>query len=314
VRVELTHGVFGAPDTLMDLISLLRSFAAGRHDWVAEPSAVDVARAYFAEHAPSLAATCADLAMKGTVAGQAWTPAAERSSLVRVHAEDLHEHVEDLCRSAVLVVEDQDSDGRFIHALAVAFGADRILLALQKHWLAIDHGGGSGGVAKVAKIAAARFHRCARVAALFDSDRLVPGTHTGSYDKAKTLVEAGIVVHVLALREAENYVPNRVLFTCDRKPSQASRKLDALKTLTPAQRGHFDMKHGFRNSVPAEQSELFARLDPKVTAALKEGFGSDLLHRMDAMSGQLTESDFTSIAPDIVAEIRSLLGEIAKVI
>jgi hypothetical protein len=215
----------------------------------------------------------------------------------------------------VLVVEDQETDGCFVRALAEIFRADRLRRALSKDWLLIVHGGGSGSLARVAREAARRFHRSIRVSALYDSDRLVPGTHTGCHTKANALAADAIVVHVLELREAENYVPNKVLASCG-KPSHAARKLGLLKRLTPQQRGHFAMKKGFGPAcvVPPEQAELFADLDSEILIGLRDGFGNDLLHRLSAMSSQLTERDFAAQGIDVDAEIRRFLGKIATVI
>jgi hypothetical protein len=315
VRVELAPEVFQVPDALTDLLRLLRYFADGRHDWVADPVVIDLAHGYFVAQAPNIASVCADLATKGTVAAQAWTASNEQTRIVRVEARTLSSYTEDLARPAVLVVEDQESDGFFITTVAKVFGFDRVQTALSRHWLEIRHGGGSGGVAKVAMAEVSRFSLCIRVAALLDSDRFVPGDRTRSHDKADQLSAAGVLVQVLELREAENYVPNRVLAGCG-KPREADKKLSALKRLTPDQRGHFDMKKGFAvgGTVRAEQTGLYQGLDTRDLVALRGGFGTDLLRRLDEMSTHLTEHDFDSIGPRVVQELRALLGKIASVI
>lgn len=311
MRVDLAEDVFGAAEALPDLLVLLRCFAEGRHDWVAGPEVIAAAQRYLSEHAPRLAATSAGLARKGTVAS-AWRGGRDRSSRVRVGPGDLADHAADLCRPAVLVVEDHESDGCFVRALAEVFRAQRLRHALSEGWLEIVHGGGSRLVT-VAESAAARYRRRVRAAALLDSDRLLPGQRTGSHRKAEQLVRAGVAVHVLELREAENYVPTRVLGLPSRSGDH-SRKARLLGRLSPEQRGHYDMKRGFGSAVPVEQAILFGRLDSGTVIGLRGGFGKDLLRRLADVCADLTERDFASLGPEVATELRTLLATFTSVI
>lgn len=314
MRVSLDADVFSAPESLTDLIRLGHTFAKGPHDLIAEPKAIAVAVQYFSQYASGLAQTYAALAQKGTVA-TAWTAAPVASPVIQVTGADLADHAEDLCRPAVIVVEDLDSDQHFIKALCTVFRAHRLRTALTAGWIEFAHGGGTGGVERVAKQEAERFKRLKRVAALFDSDRLVPGASTGSHEKADRLRAKGVIVHVLEFREAENYVPNRILAGVhyQRKTHQ---KLQHLKQLSPPQRAHFDMKHGFRKTrgISAEQQSLYQGLPPATVRGLDEGFGEHLLRWLEASSGSLTERDFASLGDDVVAELRALLGKLTSVI
>lgn len=316
MRVDLAAEAFDAAEALPDLLGLLRCFAEGRHDWVAGPDVINAAERYLTEHAPRLAATSVWLARKGTVAS-VWSGGCDRAALVRVGADDLTDHAADLCRPAVLVVEDHDSDGCFVRVLAEVFCAQRLRHALSQGWVEIAHGGGSSLV-KVAESVAGRYRRRVRAAALLDSDRLVPGQRTGSHRKAERLASVGVVVHVLELREAENYVPNRVLELPDRTGERA-RKVHLLRRLTPEQRGHFDMKNGFGPAhgppaVPVEQVILFGQLDPSTLMGLRGGFGRDLLRRFAEAGAQLTEADFASLGAGVATELRSLLATLTSVI
>lgn len=272
MRLELSADVFADAEALPDLLRLLRCVAEGRHDWEADPVVQEAAARYFAHHLPRLAGTYATLGRKGAVAA-VWRGVSERTTVVRVCAADLDDHVEDLARPAVVVVENHQSDGSFLRVIARVFRAHRLESALERGWLQIDHGGGDT-LASVAEAAAVRFRLRTRVAAMLDSDRWLPGQRTPAHDKADRLSRIGIVVHVLELREAENYVPNRVLQTVGR-PGAASRKLDLLKQLTSEQRGHFNMKEGFGpdNRPPAirpEQRTLYAGVSQRVLNGLRE--------------------------------------------
>lgn len=164
-----------------------------------------------------------------------------------------------------------------------------------------------------------------RVVALLDSDRRRPLERTRAHEKAEDLQNLGILVHVLELREAENYVPNRVLsFVIARsrdvqRKRDAKRKLEYVKRLSLTQRGYYDMKIGFRQkgdmfAIHSEQKELFDGLDDRIVRALGSGFGQDLLVTLERQCGSLTEEDFSKLGAGVVAELHKLLSMISSVV
>jgi hypothetical protein len=314
VRVSLATDALADAGALTDILLLLRTFAIGRHDLVAEPEEIDALRKYLATHAPGQPDPSSDLARKGTVAAM-WTASQTQGTVVRITGQTLADSTADLCQPAVVVVENFESDGAFIRSIAKVLRSSRVSEALHEGWFLIESGGGGGEVPKVAVAKARHFRTVIRVAVLLDSDRWLPGERTKAHDKADFLASIGIVAHVLEFREAENYVPNRAL-AATRSPRHASQRLNHLKRLTPAQRAHFDMKRGFGPSgqVRAEQVTLYSALYPNVIHGLREGFGSDLLRQLEDRSDTLTESDFASLGDGAVEELRSLLAKLASVI
>ncbi|MGH3943011.1 MAG: hypothetical protein ACRDTG_31190 [Pseudonocardiaceae bacterium] len=316
MRVEFALEVFTRDGPMPPIVKVLECVAEGRHDWSADPPTLDAAESYFNIHAPKMSATYLELGRKGLV-GAAWQPSSA-TALVHVMLSDLADVAEDLCRPAVLVVEDLNSDGFFVHAIAQVFRADRILEALSQGWLVIRHAGGEPLVT-VAQADRCTFRREVRVVALLDSDRWLPQQRTRAHDKADDLRKSGILVHVLELREAENYVPNRVLSATIARPRDAQRKLKYVKRLTLVQRGYYDMKYGFRRrngtiAVRNEQQELFHSLEEETMRALAEGFGRNLLSKLKQNCASLTVDDFAKLGPGVVAELRELLLMINKVV
>ncbi|MDG4791838.1 hypothetical protein O7626_39170 [Micromonospora sp. WMMD1102] len=325
MRVELAPEVFAdtddrtGPYSLADLhrvYDLLRCFAEERHEWVvADVAVVAAVRDFVSSHLPKLAGTYTALAEDAAVAVNAWTGTTQATTEpVTVSRANLADYSDDLCQRAVIVVENQESDGHFLETVAYVLNHERILTAFRNRWVEIGHGGGSD-LMKAALAAGNRFRRVIRVVAVLDSDRLIPRQRTGSHDKARTLKELDIGVHVLVRREAENYVPDKVLAGVG-KLAEASARLDRLKQLTPEQRGHYDMKHGFTKihkspDATRAHAELFPDLDHRTRSALHDGFGSDLLSRMHTCREALTEHDFAQLGPDVVAELRALLATIA---
>jgi hypothetical protein len=153
---------------------------------------------------------------------------------------------------------------------------------------------------------------------LLDSDRLIPGELTPAHDNADKLRSIGATVHVLELREIENYIPNRALAAF--KPIHvASYRLRYLKLLAFDQRGVYDMKKGFgpANQPPMihpKQSGVFGTLSPETLRGLRAGFGDNVVMQMVRMMDTLSERDFRSIGSGVENEIVALLQGIASVL
>jgi hypothetical protein len=320
MQLDMRPEIFDNAAALPSIINLLTCVQDGRHVWVADESDIPAAEAYLREHAPRLADAYIGLARKGLVEVQ-WVAAVEKPTVVCIEADSLNDLAHDLYRPAVLAVENKDSDGSFWIALWNIFGAERLIKALQYGWLEIRHGGGSGSLPSVVRSEIALFRRQVRVAVLFDSDRLVPGESTQAHENAADLIDRGAVVHVLELREIENYIPNRVLAAI--KPLRISSfRLRFLKRLNSAQRGVYDMKRGFGPAtpprrppdIPAQQIALFNDLPADVLSGLRSGFGENIVKQMMEMVISLTEADFLTLGDSIVPEITTVIRKIASIL
>jgi hypothetical protein len=186
---------------------------------------------------------------------------------------------------------------------------------VKRDWLVIDNGGGLAGACRRAREEREKFRLIPRVAALFDSDRMVPASSEKAHALAERLRGHDILVHVLEFREAENYIPNRVLHTL--KPYHLIHpRIDALKRLSHEQRGHFDMKRGFdrTSGVPDSQKVLFAGVPSQVIAMLGQGFGSNVIEELGERADALGEADFAGLGPDVCRELRSILEMLRKIV
>ena len=317
--VEIMPEACAGSDALYSLQMLLRSFVEERHEWAADEAAVTAMAIYFEEKVPTLAPAVRSLGQKAIV-DAVWSAGSVKAAgaPVRVTDADLPELAEDLCRAAVLIVEDLINDGAFVRAVAKVFGNQRVLKALDKQWLVLRHAGGTGRFPAVVEAERAGFKVLLRIAVLADSDRLVPGQRTPMHDKADDFQAAGLAVHVLALREAENYLPGRVLAECGDR-STASSMLNALRRLTPQQRDHYDMKRGFggrRRSaqIHSWQQSLFGSLDQRTLNTLRDGFGDGLLPIFERHSSSVTVADIAALGAHVEADLRALLSAIESVI
>jgi hypothetical protein len=321
MRVELTAEVFTSAEHLHHVVTLVGHFISGRHEWIINPQTVHVAVAYFKENTPQQAQVYGQLVEKGIVS-QAWSSRQPSRPTVQVTPAHIAEHLEDLGRAAQFVVENHLSDGAFLRALAHIFGEDDILRAAEKGWLEFAHGGGGGGVLTVAAEQHKRFKQVARVGLMLDSDRMFPGDAAKYDGRAAELQQIGVHVHVLELREVENYMPNRVLAAAASKRPKTMEKITHLRCLTHEQRGHFDMKRGFKAKhgdhaeVHVKQTELFAGIPDTVIVGLREGFGEGLtaLMEREAKVGKIAETDFDSLGPTVRGELRALMTLLLQIV
>ncbi|MEV5570208.1 hypothetical protein AB0L06_09165 [Spirillospora sp. NPDC052269] len=322
MKVELSPDVF--TDECFELIAaLVRYFAVGRHEWRVDVSHLPLAEGYFREHVPKRAPTWSDLARKGLVSG-AWTSHTSGRGAVTVTRETLEDHVHDLGLAARLVVENREADGAFVLALAHVFDPGRLVEAVERGWLKIVQGGGSGEVPKVVRNEQEEFRRRSRVTFLLDGDRLTPGVRSKHQAVADELREVGAQGHVLRFREVENYIPNRVLAAVSVPAPRRGldERIKCLKTLTHDQRAHFDMKKGFadrkreRVEIHSEQQELYGSLPESIQVGLRLGFGDGLtiLLLREAEAGKITESDFDALGPAVCDELRAILNLLYEIL
>ncbi|MFD3687679.1 hypothetical protein ACFWTE_23035 [Nocardiopsis sp. NPDC058631] len=303
------------------LTSLLRLLARGRHEWIILPGDVAVAVSYVERNDPTALQVMAELARKASVR-DAWGGVEHRVRKVTITKEHLADDLSDLEQPAYLVVENELSDGAFLRSVCHVFAGDDVLGALDAHHVELVHSGGANQMPKFAEARASRFRRTVRVALFLDSDRYLPGQETKSHRLAKEAAELGVRTHVLSLREIENYVPNRVLSSL-RPRGKFSALVDAVKQLTPEQRGHLDMKYGFGHTgdgkaqAPHPKHEgLYDDLSPRVRDVLRTGFGRDLVRELEEMAENraLTVRDFGGEDSGTAQELRALLAMLREII
>lgn len=313
MRVEVTSTVFETDAYAEEILRLLQHFKRGRHEWTVNPLATGTVAAFIERNVPKLAPAYLAL-MEEAATEYAYTTSRDAPP-VRISPEDVADHVEDLDKPAVVMVENDANDGGFIKAIALVFGDQALLKAIERDWLVIEHGGGGGDTVRRARDKHAGFRRLVRVAVLLDSDRMTPDEQSKHEAAAEDLRRKGIKVHVLRLREAENYIPDKCLREL---PSQrpAATTVNALLRLTKEQRGHYDMKRGFKKGkVCKEQKALFGGLAPEVLRDLTGGFGPKTISCLIDHAHLLSEEDFrVDVGEDVPDELRSLLAMLREIL
>ncbi|MER8013014.1 hypothetical protein ACIQ7S_08730 [Streptomyces griseoluteus] len=326
-------------DTNAELVlRLIAFFREARHEWAISPRDVDAVHAFLERHVPVMAQSYLLLAQKASMA-QAWAPRTGTTGVVTVAAETLAADVRDLERPAVLVVENATYDWQMIEALARLLGCEDIIAAKNGSRLGVYNGGGKDGATLHAVDQAAQFSRTKRVVLVIDSDSFHPADRTGNHEKAEAVVRQGVSAHVLSFREMENYIPNRVLARQPKRTvgmSSMAKRLESLKTFSPEQRAHFDMKHGFKGKpqkgadqkgrhsgragttyvIPPRHGGLYDEVAEQDLITLQEGFGTDLpgLFLQEVMRGGISERDLDGLGPGAKQELQSMFKTIRGVI
>ena len=320
MNVTTDPNVFSEPDNIESIIAFLRLVIDGRHFWVVDPVSEERATIFFEKWIPGRSAAYRQIMQKSFAA--AVVTGAGSGSAARMDASIVDDLVSDLSLPAVVVVENAESDGRFLQAVCDAFQHENLRVALAQRWLEVRQSGGSGEIVKVATDCAKSYRTVTRVRVFLDSDRLAPNQVAKCHRTADRLRAVGIDVHVLKLREVENYIPERALAS-HRDTDEHQRKVAALGRLRPDQRGHFDMKHGLAGrrwkpagpvTIDSGHGDLFDNLDAATALDLAQGFGKDILGCIEDKALRLTPSDFASLGPGVDDELRRLLDLINEVV
>jgi hypothetical protein len=312
MRVELTVGLFTTDTNVEEILMLLRHFGRGRHQWAISPLQFETVKKFLDRHVPQLAQGYCQLALKESVLYEAYM-APSTAPLVRVSPDDLVDHAADLDRPATIVVENDSTDKGFVLAILRAYDGQDLIKAIERNWLVVEHGGGSDTYRR-AEEKHGEFRRLTRTAVVFDSDRMMPGTPEKNASRIERVRQCGVLVHVLTLREAENYLPNR-LFQALKPYRESPSKIALLKRLTPAQRGYFDMKKGFPKGIPDSQATLYAGVPDRVVRGLRSGFGDNVIKLFEVhLSQPLTDRDFDGLGPGVSQELRSIVALLRKIV
>ena len=311
MRVCIAASTIETPGLETRVIGLLSLLAQGRHTLVLDdPNVLEELMRFLDLHVgDAIRADYTELVEKFEVQ-TAWTGAA--TSLI-IEPGSFDDYLHDLAEPARVIVEDIVSDGAFLRGLCNPLRNQRVDAALRAGHLLVEHCGGQGRVKAVIKAKAERYRRLPAMVCLIDSDRLTPSARTPSHDLADAIkADSGIHVHVLEMREAENSVPNRCLAGSARRREDYLR-LNALRELSPEQRAFYDMKHGFPSTQDgspcpsSEQQELYANVSPSVMRTLCTGFGDNLLASLERDAHALSDADFHSLGPGVLAELRRIL-------
>ena len=288
MRVILAPGVFRPPvdDTL--IIAIFRYALDGRHRVEAELQAPP-ALAWLETQSPRVQEEIR-FAVDWSIEAEALEPSATpiivsadqqndwTSVPVQIRIDDLRTLLD---TPFSIVLEDANSDKEFLLKMLTSEEHAFIVGQLSRGLIRIEHGGGIPNMRKqITDRARVPAHRH-RTWALFDSDALRPGVPSADSELLRRAC-AGIPHYQLKRRYVESYLPGPSLHNWagsgrDRDTRRARFELlGAFLRMTPEQRHHFNMKHGFAQDskrTDAIAGDLYDSVAEKDTITLRAGFG-----------------------------------------
>jgi hypothetical protein len=230
VRVDLDPGVFDGKWDL-ELLGIFALALDGRHRVFAPQQAIDgwppMGHPHIGDTVSLVLAESLRCDLLGSpvdilrVSGApvAWAPPA---NLTPTHAFRF------LARPLRVILENGSTDRNFLLAFATRSERQTLEDAEREGWLHFESGGGIHGVCERLEALLGRPELAARVFAICDSDRRMPGEASSSAQEVRRVArrltrgmniqDPDWIVHILERRAAENYVsPGRILaYACQR--------------------------------------------------------------------------------------------------
>jgi hypothetical protein len=290
VRVRIEPEVLADPTQFgRDIAAILERCDRGQHRWVIDdieavidspwmkscprwPLTQERARKAFDEQIYEPSANQRDRLMVVSLSPRTASTEKEKIEAPQ-RAREILEH------AVQLLLENSAADWHFLCAISTTYPREALLRAIGEKWIIPAHAGGKGEFRKRFDELIDRGVPPWRIAVLMDSDRLKSGPlPRDTENKQKQLEELGARVFTLFKREAENYLP----------PSSLSKRAahhdthSSFRHLSPEQRDHYDMKHGFKReasgkaALSTSERELFGEVNPWHLNRLVGGFGSSI--------------------------------------
>ena len=322
MRVAVADSVFAAPGAFDALDRLLDHFLSERHRWqivdvdTIKRSAWLAGDDRVARRNTEILEKCfvaSATAPSGNLHTQLLTVSLTAAPPQQLAPSDALSY---LSSPAIVVVENEQSDGAFLDALVHALDRAELWQALQSRWVELDHAGGYGEIEKRLERYLSRTQGPPRALVLADSDRLFPSHQTATLTKIhEVCTRLGIPYVMLEKRAIENYIPVGALQRSSRRDCyQAFLKLDML------QRAHFGMKKGLGRDdadkavVPDEQATLFQHVPARVLDDLCGGFGADVWELFANARDVITEHTLALTCTSNPGELPALLDRIEALI
>lgn len=144
-----------------------------------------------------------------------------------------------------IVVENKDSDGKFIRNIYNYFSQNKFEKMEKDNKIQIIHGSG-GNV----KLSIEAFTNPCRLLGIVDSDKKYPDDSIGQKKDKQELIkicnERGFHLIILERREIENYIPDKAIKKWKPKSGSKISEINQYFLLNEKQKSYFDIKHGLK--------------------------------------------------------------------
>lgn len=179
-----------------------------------------------------------------------------------------------LKKPAVLVLENEHSDHKFINMVLNTLGSKRLHECYGKFW-EVRGNGGSGEIIKLVNKSHALLGASSRVCVVHDSDKLFAADNYGvtQVNIINRCKELGVTCITLKKREIENYVVDEVINSLSNCDEQVKSSFTSLK---PIQKDFIDYKKGVNQENSNKYKGLFDNLEEKNFENLSNGLGKNI--------------------------------------
>lgn len=221
-----------------------------------------------------------------------------------------------LSKPPLVIVENEINDLNFIKLILFSTGNRKVVEAHGKFWDTASIGGCGQIPALIEHKIRTKTSSC-KIFVLHDSDRFYPQenlsrTHINIINKCRTF---NISHHTLAKREAENYITDSYIFD---KNQQNTNFCTAWKSLTEAQKSHYDFKYGFSRKSHTHQvyGGLFNGLSPEIEEELHNGFGEDIANDVytDEHYSYYSKDKIMAWSPNVNHEFKKISDSIKSIL
>ena len=158
---------------------------------------------------------------------------------------DVKQMYEILTEKAEIILENKNSDLKFIKMVLHSTKAIRLLELYRKAWEA-NSNGGCGEIPKLIDESCSVQTKLKRVFVVHDSDKFYPQSALGAAQRniVSRCRDHDIVCVTLTKREIENYIPDNLIYSITNSPSNFKQTWGSLSL---EQKSHYDFKKGFRD-------------------------------------------------------------------
>lgn len=220
-----------------------------------------------------------------------------------------------LSRKAIVIIENEHSDARFLDVVIEAIGNARLKKTKNISW-EVKGAGGCGEIPKTINSECEKFEKSPfRVVVIHDSDKLsianeLSVTQKNIISKSR---EFSIECMTLEKREIENYIPYDLIETLGHG---YAKRVEFFKLLTSQQMDFFDYKNGFKrkNKNDKDFNGLFNDLNDDVFNGIKDGFGDDIAEKVFSRGLSITIEDFNKRCYKIIPEFKAFCEAIERVL
>ncbi|OAE09888.1 hypothetical protein [Pantoea sp. OXWO6B1] len=223
-----------------------------------------------------------------------------------------------LSRKAVIILENEFSDARFIESVIKSQNKDYLLKTKDISW-EFCGAGGCGEIPKHIRSKVEKMKNLKRILVVHDSDKLHPDSEISEIQRKiiEQAKEYDIFCYTLEKREIENYIPDEIIYNID---WTRKKIIESFSKLSSTQKDFFDYKLGFKKRGGYKKKNdtslngLYEDIDDEVYNEIKNGFGKEISDAAYNEHVRISKDDFSLRCDNINHEFFKICEAIEKIL